>query len=588
MNYIAPTPLILDTLDNVCGLSQILEGSIYGDFDYETIKQIIEASAKFSEEILAPINEIGDKEGAQLIDGKGVKLPECFRSAYAQMVEGGWQGISFDAELGGMGLPKIVGMAVFETIHSANMAFGLCPMLSMGALDALKEHGTRAQQDEFLPNLISGEWSGTMNLTEPQAGSDVGALTTRAIKNSDNSYTINGQKIFITWGDHDFASNIIHLVLARLPNAPAGPKGISLFIVPKYLRDANGNYTIRNDAGPVSLEHKLGINASPTCVMSYGEGLFGDTKGAIGYLIGAENDGMACMFTMMNAARLNVGLQGVSIAELATQKAVNFAKERIQGQGKAIIEHPDVRRMLLLMRAKTNAARAICYLTAASEDMALAANNEAERAKYKAQASLLTPIAKAWGTDIGVEVASLGIQVHGGMGYIEETGAAQILRDARIAPIYEGTNGIQALDLIGRKLFGDDGAAFVNLNSQIQDFAKSLENHSNIDVKSIAHDLMVASNTAMQISKDFINWQKSNQKHLAQFYACDFLEICGNLIGGYGLLRSALGGKDNGQSEKFTNNQLSIALFYSNYVLKNSRAIVDKISSVPNFDFEFV
>ncbi len=583
MSYKAPIQEINETLNNICALTQILNGQIYSDFDQEIIDQIIDAGAKFAEEVLAPTNMIGDKEGALLVDGN-VKLPESFRHAYSQMVEGGWQGISFDSSLGGMGLPKIVGMAVFETIHSANMAFGLCPMLSMGALDALKEHGTPEQQAEFLPNLISGEWSGTMNLTEPQAGSDVGALTSRAVKNDDGTYTITGQKIFITWGDHDFASNIIHLVLARLPNAPAGPKGISLFIVPKYLKDASGEYRIRNDVGPVGLEHKLGINASPTCVMSYGEGHFGEKKGAIGFLIGAENNGMACMFTMMNAARLNVGLQGVSIAELATQKATNFAKERIQGQGKAIIEHPDVRKMLLIMRAKTNAARAICYLTAAAEDNALCAETKEAAANFQARASLLTPIAKAWPTDIGVEVASIGIQVHGGMGFIEETGAAQYLRDARIAPIYEGTNGIQALDLIGRKLYGDNGAAFSALIDEIKVFAEGIFDNPNKDIANVAKDLEAAANDALSIAKKIIQWQSTNQREHAQFFAGDFLEICGNLIGGYGLLANANALFQNQLPSK---NQIGLAKFYSNYILNNSAAIVNKIKSDVEFDFDF-
>ena len=586
MNYKPPVNEIMTTLDNVCDLQQILKGKIYSDFDQELVTQIIETGAKFSEEILAPTNKTGDKEGAKLIDGD-VKLPESFRHAYAQLVEGGWQGISFDASLGGMGLPKIVGMAVFETIHSANMAFGLCPMLSMGALDALKEHGTAQQQAEYLPNLISGEWSGTMNLTEPQAGSDVGALTTRASKNDDDSYTIVGQKIFITWGDHDFASNIIHLVLARLPGAPAGPKGISLFILPKFLKDARGDYTIRNDAGAVSLEHKLGINASPTCVMSYGEGLFGTKKGAIGYLIGAENNGMACMFTMMNAARLNVGLQGVSIAELATQKAIEYAKDRIQGQGKSIIEHPDVRKMLLTMRAKTNAARAICYLTAAAEDKRLAAENEESQAKHEARASLLTPIAKAWSTDIGVEVASIGIQVHGGMGFIEETGAAQFLRDARIAPIYEGTNGIQALDLICRKLFADKGATFEDLINEIIGFADKIGDNPAASNKRLAKMLASEALAALEVSKALIEWQATNQKQRAFWAATDFLLLCGNLVGAYGLLRAANVEIERMSLNKNQLNQEFLAIFYFDNILSGSSAIIEKIRSEPSFDYDF-
>ena len=430
----------------------------------DLVEAIVEGIGQFAAGEFAPLNRVGDVEGARLENGQ-VRLPPGFAEAYAAYTAQGWNAVAGPEAFGGQGLPFTLACNVLENLGSANMAFTLLPILSVGAIEALAHHGSAAQQALYLPRLVSGEWSGTMNLTEPQAGSDVGALRTSAEPVTDGEhagkYRLRGTKIFITWGDHELAGNIVHLVLARLPGAPAGSRGISLFLVPKYHVADDGSLGPRNDVRVVSLEHKLGINASPTCVMS-----FGDNGECIGELIGAENRGLAAMFTMMNNARINVGNQGVQIGERATQQALAYARERVQGSrdGKptAIAEHPDVRRMLLRMKALTEAARALLYYTAGQVDRGALGDEEAA-----ARAEVLVPLLKAWGTDVGVEVASLGVQIHGGMGFIEETGAAQHYRDARIAPIYEGTNGIQAADLVTRKLGLENGAALAGLIADI-------------------------------------------------------------------------------------------------------------------------
>src|SRR5215472_2681022 len=435
----------------------------------DLVDQVLEEAAKLAGDVIAPLNAVGDREHSRLENGV-VRTPKGFSDAYRSYVEGGWNALPFDPEYGGQGLPQVVSTAVLEMWTSANLSFSLCPMLTIGAVELLQAHGSTEQKRLYLEKMISGEWTGTMNLTEPQAGSDVGALRTRAVKKGDH-YEITGQKIFITYGDHDMAANIVHMVLARLPDAHAGTRGISLFIVPKRLVTPDGSLGEHNDLRPVSLEHKLGIHASPTCVMAYG-----DRGGAIGYLVGEPNRGMEYMFTMMNNARLNVGVQGVAIAERAYQQARDFARVRVQGKvvgAKSdgplpIIHHPDVRRMLLDMRACTEAARALTYYVAACIDRARHHPDAEERQRQQRRVDLLIPVVKAWCTDIGVDVASTGIQVHGGMGFIEETGAAQHLRDARIAPIYEGTNGIQAADLVGRKIGRDSGAAAKELIAEIR------------------------------------------------------------------------------------------------------------------------
>ncbi|MBA4758527.1 acyl-CoA dehydrogenase [Sphingosinicella sp.] len=444
MTYTAPVTeqrFVLETIADLPGLAQLPR---FEAATVDLVDAILEEAGKLSAGVFATLNRIGDTEGAKLANGV-VTLPAGFRDAYAAYVEGGWMTLGADPAYGGQGLPFVLATAVQEQTTSANMALSLCPMLSQGAIEALTAHGSEDQKQIYLTKIISGEWTGTMNLTEPQAGTDVGALRTTATPAEDGTWRIKGSKIFITWGEHDVAENIVHLVLARTPGSPKGTKGISLFIVPKFLVNADGSLGARNDLRCVSIEHKLGIHSSPTCTMSYG-----DNDDCVGFMIGDENAGMRAMFTMMNHARINVGLQGVAIAERAYQHALAYAKERVQVR--RIIEFADVRRTLMTMRGLTEAARALTYLNAAAVDRAHAEIDELARREAQALADLLTPVTKAFSTDVGVEVASLGVQVFGGMGFIEETGAAQHYRDARIAPIYEGTNGIQAMDLVGRKL----------------------------------------------------------------------------------------------------------------------------------------
>jgi alkylation response protein AidB-like acyl-CoA dehydrogenase len=454
VTYHAPLPDMSFALKYGASLLPALEEGFLGDLAMDDVEAVLAEAGRMAAEVIAPLDRVGDRIGASINDGVVTTAPG-WKEAYDAWRKGGWNGLASSAEWGGQGLPQIVNAACTEMWNGACMAFGVGPLLTMGAIDALDAHGSDALKRAYLEKLVTGEWMGTMHLTEPQAGSDVGALRTRAERGSDGTYRITGQKIFITYGEHDLTDNIIHFVLARLPDAPPGTRGISLFLVPKFLLNADGSPGARNDVRAHSIEHKLGIHGSPTCTM-----VFGDQGGAVGFLIGEENAGMACMFTMMNRARLAVGLQGVGIAERATQQATAYARERKQGrttgmsarESAAIIAHPDVRRMLITMRALTQAARSICYATALALDRAERSSDKAERETAHARASLLTPLAKAFSTDIGIEVTSLGVQVHGGMGFIEETGAAQLYRDARIAAIYEGTNGIQAIDLVTRKL----------------------------------------------------------------------------------------------------------------------------------------
>ena len=446
MTYRAPVADIAFALKHAAGLKAALAEGLYGDLDEEVVDSVLAEAGRFATDVIAPLNRIGDKHGTLFKDG-AVTTPPGWKQAYTAWAAAGWNGLAAPADWGGQELPQAVNAACIEMWNSASMAFGIGPVLTMAAIDALAAYGSNDLKQRYLSKLVSGEWMGTMQLTEPQAGSDVGALRTHATRAPDGSYRITGSKIFITYGEHDLTSNIIHFVLARLPDAPPGTKGVSLFLVPKVMLNEDGTLGKHNDVRAHSVEHKLGIHGSPTCTMIYG-----DQGGAIGFLIGEEHKGMLCMFTMMNRTRLAVGLQGVAIAELATQQALSYARERKQGAGGAIIHYPDVKRMLLTMRALTGAARAICYATAVAIDRSQRGKTEAARKAGHERASLLTPVAKAFSTDIGIEVASLGVQVHGGMGYIEETGAAQHYRDARIASIYEGTNGIQAIDLVTRKV----------------------------------------------------------------------------------------------------------------------------------------
>ena len=451
------------------------------EFEYvepDVVDQLLAEAARFAEEVIAPLNRVGDTEGARRLDDGSVATPTGFRRAYDAYVEAGWGAVSIDPEYGGGGFPHLLGLAVEEMFTAACMSWSLCPLLTQGAINMLSAHGTEDLKALYLPPMATGAWTGTMNLTESQAGSDLGAVAARALPQPDGSYRLHGTKIFITYGEHDLADNIVHLVLARTPGAPPGTRGVSCFLVPKHLPSADGSAGVGNDVRCVSIEHKLGIHASPTCVMAYG-----DDQGAVGFLVGEENGGMRAMFTMMNHARLSVGLEGVAIAERSYQQALAYAHERRQGrapgapvgESSAIIDHPDVRRMLLDMRSSTSAMRGLAYRNAELIDRASHGSDAAQRQAAEEQAALLTPVTKAWATDMGCELVSVGLQVHGGMGFIEETGSAQHYRDARIAPIYEGTNGIQSADLVGRKLSMRDGGAVRDHLSQIRATAEALD-----------------------------------------------------------------------------------------------------------------
>ena len=525
MDYTPPTAEQVFALRVNAGIEELAAQERFAAASPDLVEAIVEGIGQFAAGEWAPLQRIGDTQGAKAEDGV-VSLPEGFAPAYRAYVEQGWNAVAGPEAFGGQGLPYSLACSVLETLGSANLAFTLLPMLTVGAIESLLHHGSAAQQTMYLPKLVSGEWTGTMNLTEPQAGSDVGALRTSAVPIAAGEHAgkwhIKGTKIFITWGEHELAENIIHLVLARTPGAPAGSRGISLFVVPKYLVNADGSAGARNDLKVVSLEHKLGIHASPTCVMSYG-----DNDACIGEMVGHENEGLKAMFTMMNSARINVGSQGVQLAERAWQQARHFALERVQSARAgspvkspvAIIEHPDVRRMLLRMRALTEAARALLYYTAGQVDRGTLGNGAAQN-----RADLLVPLLKAWGTDIGMEVTSLNIQIHGGMGFIEETGAAQLYRDARIAPIYEGTNGIQAADLVTRKLGMDGGGVLAELMAEIAHEADE------------APSLVALANDCAQIGT-WMTSQASLDDRLAG--SVPYLTMCAVAVAGWQLLRQA-------------------------------------------------
>ncbi|WP_372707864.1 acyl-CoA dehydrogenase [Brevundimonas sp.] len=536
MIYRAPIRDLAFTLTEIAGIDQLRATGAFPDYDAEVLGAVLEAAGSFSEGVLAPLNWIGDQKGSTYANGDVTAAPG-FADAYRQFAQGGWTGLTASIESGGQALPKALELAAYETVHSANMAFGLCPMLSLASIEALEAHGTDSQKATYLTKLVSGEWTGAMVLTEPQAGSDLGALTTTATPNGDGTYALNGQKIYITWGDHDATDNIVHLVLARLPDAPPGPKGISLFLASKYLVKPDGTLGERNAFRPVGVEHKLGIHASPTCVMSY--------EGATAELVGRPNEGLSHMFVMMNAARIAVGVEGVGIAERAYQHALAYASDRRQGRsvwtGEAnapIVDHPDVRRMLSVMKAKIAAARAICLSCGVAADMARHAPEEAARRRWKGREDLFTPIAKAWSTDLGVEVASMGIQIHGGMGFIEETGAAQHYRDARIGPIYEGTNGIQAMDLVGRKLSQDGGQSARDLIADMKATLAVLPRlYSGKPVDRFAN--------ALEAVEDATLWlldAKADAGRAADVLAAadGYLKLMGDVAGGWMLAKGAL------------------------------------------------
>ncbi|MDA0661260.1 MAG: acyl-CoA dehydrogenase [Proteobacteria bacterium] len=548
------------------------------DASADMVDAILEESGKLAGNILAPLNTVGDAQGAVLENGM-VRTAEGFSEAYRTFIDGGWNSLPFDPANGGQGLPWLVGMAAEEMWFSANTAWALCPLLTWGAVDLLEAHASPDQKARYLTKITSGEWTGTMNLTEPQAGSDVGALRCQATPEGDH-YRIRGQKIFISWGEHDMTDNIVHLVLARTPDAPPGTKGISLFIVPKFIVNDDGTLGARNDLRVVSLEHKLGIKASPTCVMSYG-----DSEGAIGYLVGTENRGLNCMFTMMNNARINVGLSGLAIAERAYQQATAFARERVQGSApdgspQTIICYPDVRRMLLTMKASTEAMRAVTLDTVACLDRSRRASDPADRARAQTRLELMTPVVKAWCTDLGVEVASLGVQVHGGMGYMEETGAVQHLRDARIAPIYEGTNGIQAIDLLTRKVLRDGGDAVRAYIGEIDTLLALLDAEPDPAFKAICSQLARALQ-ALGTATDWLLEQGRDGADRALAGATPYLRLFGTVAGGVMMARSALAAQaalEGGAGDTdFLKGKMVTARFYAENILPQAEALVTPI-----------
>ena len=537
----------------------------FPDLDADTVTAVLEAAGSFASDVLAPLNRVGDTIGAKYANGAVTAAPG-FADAYKAFVADGWNSLSAPPEHGGQGLSKAMELAVFEMVHAANMAFGLCPMLTQGAIEALDLHGTERQKRLILPKLVSGEWPGAMVLTESQAGSDLAGLTTRADPDGNGGYRLTGQKIFITWGDHDVADNICHLVLARTPDAPPGVKGISLFLTTKFAVKDDGSLGGRNDFRAGSIEHKLGIHGSPTCVMLY--------EGAQAELVGELGQGLPHMFVMMNAARLQVGVQGVAIAERAFQQALAFSQERKQGKAvwsdeypAPIFDHPDVRRTLMLMKAKTEAARGICLATGVLADVARLAQSEDERAAARARQELLTPIAKAWSTDVGVEVASMGVQVHGGMGFIEETGAAQHYRDARIAPIYEGANGIQAIDLVGRKLRLQNGAVMRDLCAEMALTADLL--NESTDLAPVGRRL-AAGIAALERATD---WVLANGGAASLAAATPYLKLAGDVIGGWMLGRQALAAA--GSADPWLQGKAALARVYAGQVLTQASGIAD-------------
>ena len=543
----------------------------FPDLDADTVGAVLEAAGAFTSDVLAPLNRIGDTVGAKYANGAVTAAPG-FADAYRAFVADGWNSLSAPPEHGGQGLSKAMELAVFEMVHAANMAFGLCPMLTQGAIEALDLHGTERQKRLILPKLVSGEWPGAMVLTESQAGSDLAKLTTRADPDGNGGYRLTGQKIFITWGDHDAADNICHLVLARTPDAPPGVKGISLFLTTKFAVKDDGSLGDRNDFRAGSIEHKLGIHGSPTCVMLY--------EGAQAELVGELGQGLPHMFVMMNAARLQVGVQGVAIAERAFQQALEFSQERKQGKAvwsaeypAPIYDHPDVRRTLMLMKAKVEAARGICLTTGVLADVARLAQGEDERAAAKARQELLTPIAKAWSTDIGVEVASMGVQVHGGMGFIEETGAAQHYRDARIAPIYEGANGIQAIDLVGRKVRMADGGVMRGLCVEMALTADLLTGSAGL--------LPVGKRLAAGIAalEQATDWVLANGGAASLAAATPYLKLAGDVIGGWILGRQALAAA--GSDDPWLQGKAALARVYASQVLALAPGLADGLMEGP-------
>ena len=581
--YTPPLGDIRYLLTRLIGIDQLSSLPTYDAVAEELVDAVLDETANIASDVFAPINHIGDRQGAKLDNGV-VTMPAGFKDAYQAFVDGGWNGLAVDTEAGGQGLPATLGMPVQEMLQSANLALALCTLLNQGAIELLHVHGNEALRAKFLPKMVSGEWTGTMNLTEPQAGSDVGAVKCRAEREGDH-YKIFGQKIFISYGDHDMAENIVHLVLARLPDAPEGTKGLSLFLVPKIMVEGDGSLGKANDVHAVSIEHKLGQHASPTCVLAYG-----DKGGAIGYLVGAENGGINAMFTMMNNARIGVGVQGLALMERSYQQARDFAKTRVQSRAidkpkdapVAIIEHPDVRRMLMMMRSTTEAARAMAYSCAFAVDIARRAEDPAQKSYGAARVDLLTPIVKSWITDLSNEMTSIGVQVCGGMGYIEETGIAQHMRDARVLAIYEGTNGIQANDLIFRKMARDNGAAFNVLLGEVDALLPELKKIGGEDFTILFNAL----SDSLSALRDAAAWVLANAKNapaLVAATASPFLRLAGNTLGGFYLFKTALLAQQDLENQSgdpaYLKAKIGTAQFYAEHVLPLSSGLTKTVKA---------
>ncbi|MEF8766728.1 MAG: acyl-CoA dehydrogenase C-terminal domain-containing protein [Candidatus Accumulibacter phosphatis] len=580
--YYAPIRDMQFVLKELAGLEQVAQLPGYEEASPELVDAVLEEAARFAAEILSPLNWPGDQEGAHWHD-KTVTMPAGFKDAYQLFADSGWPALACEPEWGGQGLPKLVAAAVAEMWKSANHSFSLCPLLTAGAIEALVLTGSEQLKTTYLEKMVSGQWAGTMNLTEPSAGSDLAAVRTRAEPQADGSFLIFGQKIFITYGEHDMTENIIHLVLARTPTAPEGVKGISLFVVPKFMVNEDGSLGERNDAYCVSIEHKLGIHASPTAIMA-----FGDHRGAVGYLVGEENRGLEYMFIMMNAARFGVGLEGVAACERAYQRARDYARERVQctdigvrgGPKVAIIKHPDVRRMLMTMRSHAEATRALAYVVAAAHDTALRHPDAAERKRKQAFVDLMIPVVKGWSTESGVRIASIGVQVHGGMGYVEETGAAQHLRDAQISTIYEGTTGIQANDLIGRKMAREGGATLKAVIEEMRALDGDLASQAGSHFAAL-HSRLTAGIDALAAAGDWLVATYGVDIRAASAGAVPFLKLLGIVAGGWQMARAALIAQakiDAGESDPFYAAKIITARFYADHVLSQAAGLASSIS----------
>jgi alkylation response protein AidB-like acyl-CoA dehydrogenase len=581
MSYTAPVKDMLFVMKELAGLDQVAALPGFEEAGYETAQAVLEEAAKFNGEVLAPLNRTGDQSPSTWRDGVVTTTPG-FKQAFRQFSEAGWQGVIHPQEYEGQGLPKLIATACTEMLNASNLSFALCPLLTDGAIEAILTAGSEAQRKLYVSKMISGAWTGTMNLTEPQAGSDLAMVRTRAEPQGDGIYKIFGTKIFITYGEHDMAENIVHLVLARLPDAPEGVKGISLFIVPKFMSDAQGALGERNDVHCVSIEHKLGIKASPTAVLQ-----FGDHGGATGYLIGEENRGLEYMFIMMNAARFAVGMQGVALADRAYQKAVAYARDRVQsrpvdGSSKAavaIIEHPDVKRMLFTMRALTEAARALAYAGAAAADHGYHAADQAVRSQQQGVYEFLVPIIKGWSTELSVEVASLGVQVHGGMGFIEETGAAQYYRDARILPIYEGTTAIQANDLIGRKTLRDGGATARSILEQVAATVALLQARTEPAAEAMAKHL-ARGHDALENVVAFVLANFKSDPNAVFAGSVPYLKLAGIVLGGWQMARALLVALEKQAEDRaFYTAKIATAHFYADHVLSQASGLEASITS---------